>query len=206
MYNKILALVLLLTSSLLAIEAVQPLDCKLHITVTQPTNSQIKIQISHDKNCTIVIEDMNRTITISSDLNQSKVDTNSTLVQNLIELAKSKMGNKYKPAAAGPENFDCSGFMYYVFRSNDILIPRTSLAQSKIGVPLNREEIEIGDLLSFDTSGKGHVNHTGLYLGDGEFIHASSGKAYGVTVSKLDTGFYKDKFLWGIRVEKDPTP
>lgn len=44
-----------------------------------------------------------------------------------------------------------------------------------------------------------HLNYSGVYLGEGKFIHSSSGKAYGVTISKLDKGFYVDKFRWGMR-------
>lgn len=118
----------------------------------------------------------------------------------LIALAKSKLGSPYVYAKAGPDSFDCSGFVYYLFNKNDIDIPRTSIAQSKIGSKITRDEIKRGDLVFFDTSLKGHVNHSGIYLGDGKFIHASSGKANSVTISDID-GWYKDKFRWGISYE-----
>jgi cell wall-associated NlpC family hydrolase len=113
------------------------------------------------------------------------------------------LGNSYEPEKAGPDHFDCSGFVYYIFKSNEISIPRSSLEQSKIGNKLSRDELEKGDILFFDTHDRGHVNHSGIYLGDGKFIHSSSGKAYSVTISDLDKGFYLDKFRWGIRkIEK----
>ena len=124
-------------------------------------------------------------------------------VDELISLAKSKVGSSYQYAKAGPNHFDCSGFVYYLFKTNNITIPRTSLNQSKDGKKITREEIKKGDILFFDTSNKKHVNHSGVYLGNGKFIHSSSGKAYGVTISNLDKGFYLDKFRWGIRkIEK----
>ncbi|MFK5976142.1 MAG: C40 family peptidase [Sulfurovum sp.] len=148
------------------------------------------------------------------ELNTTKLDINSTLEQNitkeltkvdkLISLAKSKFGSPYVYANAGPDKFDCSGFVYFVFKSNDIKIPRTSRDQSKSGDKLTRKEIKKGDILLFDTSGRGHVNHSGVYLGDGKFIHASSGKAKGVTISSLDKGFYPNKFRWGIRKIEEP--
>ena len=118
----------------------------------------------------------------------------------LIALAKSKLGSPYVYAKAGPDSFDCSGFVYYLFNENNIDIPRTSIAQSKIGSKITRDEIKRGDLVFFDTSLKGHVNHSGIYLGDGKFIHASSGKANGVTISDME-GWYKDKFKWGIHID-----
>ncbi len=178
------------------------LDCNIHLNITKPTSSQIKVTISHDKNCTLTIEDLNRTIVITSDTNETiKEERNITIISNMLTLAKSKIGTPYKSGRTGPDSFDCSGFIYYLFRENNISIPRTSLNQSKIAKPLSRDEIEVGDILSFDTTHVGHINHSGLYIGDGEFIHASSGRAYGVTISKLDKGFYKDKFRWGVRVD-----
>jgi cell wall-associated NlpC family hydrolase len=119
-------------------------------------------------------------------------------IESLINLAKSKLGAPYEESGSGPDRFDCSGYTYYLFKEYNVTLPRTSLAQSTIGDRLNREALQPGDLLFFDTSEKGQVNHTGLYLGEGKFIHASSGKAYSVTISHLD-GWYKNKFLWGIR-------
>jgi cell wall-associated NlpC family hydrolase len=124
------------------------------------------------------------------------------LIDKIISIAKSKVGSKYKPGATGPDSFDCSGFVYYVFRKAGIKIPRVSTNQAKIGPKLSREELKKGDIVCFDTANRGRVNHTGIYLGNGRFIHSSSGRAYSVTVSNLNKGFYKDKFKWGVRVVK----
>jgi len=124
-------------------------------------------------------------------------------IAKIISLAKSKIGSSYKYAQAGPNHFDCSGFVYYIFKTNNITIPRTSLNQSTNGVKVTKELLKRGDILFFDTSHKNHINHSGIYLGDGKFIHSSSGKAYGVTVSNLNKGFYLDKFRWGIRKIED---
>lgn len=127
------------------------------------------------------------------------VKTTDNSKEELISLAKSKLGSPYVYAKSGPDSFDCSGFVYYVFKEHNMSIPRTSIDQSKIeGDKLTKEELQKGDLIFFDTSLKGHVNHSGIYLGGGKFIHASSGKANGVTISDIN-GWYKDKFKWGIR-------
>ncbi len=205
MRKNIFILFAFIQTFLFSIELTPPLlDCKVHFVVTQSTASQIKVTISHDENCTVIIEDLNRTITITSTKESNETiikEQNISLATKMITLAKTKIGKSYKNGKVGPETFDCSGFVYYLFKENNISIPRTSRNQSEFGIKLSREEIEIGDILSFDTTNAGHVNHSGLYLGEGEFIHASSGKAYGVTTSKLDKGFYKDKFRWGIRVK-----
>ncbi len=154
-------------------------DQNLSLSISKQTNQKVKSSFNEKKN-------------------NEKFTTNSK-IDSLIALAKSKLGAKYVPGKKGPENFDCSGFVYYVFKEQGRVIPRTSISQSKIGKKLDKSEIKRGDILFFDTSNKNHVNHSGIYLGDDRFIHASSGKAYSVTISSLN-GWYKDKFLWGVRV------
>jgi len=111
--------------------------------------------------------------------------------------AQKHLGKPYKYGGVGPKNFDCSGFVYTVYKHLGILIPRTSLNQSKVrGVKLTKSNLKVGDLVFFDTSLHGQVNHSGIYLGNAKFIHASSGKAYSVTISEMN-GWYRDKFRWG---------
>ena len=182
--------------------------CNLHIGAMRQDGNKTTLILTHDANCTLVTNQDGDNITITPELsadNRAEASGNAEnirerdTVEELISLAKSKLGNSYMPAQAGPDHFDCSGFVYYLFRKNGITIPRSSLEQSRIGKKLDRSEIKRGDILFFDTYERKHINHSGIYLGNGKFIHSSSGKAYGVTISDLDKGFYKDKFRWGIR-------
>jgi len=110
------------------------------------------------------------------------------------------LGRPYRYGKTGPDSFDCSGFVYRVYQDIGVKIPRTSLSQSKIaGRKLSRYELKAGDIIFFDTGHRGHINHSGIYIGDSKFIHASSGKAHSVTISNLN-GWYRDKFRWGKRV------
>lgn len=181
-------------------------ECSMQIKKVDHTPQTYTLVITHDPGCEILMDHNESHIDLVSKSHESieshkEDETKSTLskVDELIALAKSKLGNSYEPAKAGPDHFDCSGFVYYVFKSNGINIPRSSLPQSQSGEKLTRNELKKGDILFFDTHARGHVNHSGIYLGDGKFIHSSSGKAYGVTISNLDKGFYLDKFRWGIR-------
>ena len=133
------------------------------------------------------------------------IDKNSTIIQKIVKTAKQKLGSPYRYGKSGPNSFDCSGFVYYVFKKIGIGIPRTSIEQSKTEHKLKRNELKVGDIVVFDTYHRGHVNHSGIYLGNGNFIHATSGKAFRVTISNLDKGFYLDKFRWGVRVIQDKT-
>jgi len=129
-----------------------------------------------------------------------KVETaQSKKIERLIQIAKGHLGKPYVYGKIGPDSFDCSGFVYGTYRQIGVSLPRTSLNQSQIQTAtIPREALQIGDLVFFDTSGQGLVNHSGIYLGNDEFIHASSGKAYSVTISSLNA-WYKDKFKWGKR-------
>ncbi len=178
--------------------------CEIHIANSENIDGRYTLVLEHDKGCEILMDHNTSHISLLA----KPYEQNATVQSppegkegdKILALAKSKLGDPYAPAKAGPESFDCSGFVYYVFTHNGYTIPRTSLQQSKAGEKLSREQIRPGDILAFDTHERGHVNHTGIYLGEGKFIHASSGKVYSVTISELDKGFYKEKFRWGVRI------
>ena len=127
------------------------------------------------------------------------IDLSAT--DTILSFAKEQLGVGYRYGGMSPSGFDCSGFICYVYdKGIGKKLPRTARAQSTYGDILHKEELKAGDLLFFDTSNRGHINHSGIYLGEGDFIHASSGKVYSVTISNINKGFYKRAFRWGGRV------
>ena len=136
------------------------------------------------------------------DKTTSSSSTSSEKVEKLISFAKKLLGKSYSWGAEGPSSFDCSGFTYYVFKeSANITIPRTSKEQGKYGTYVSYSNLKKGDLVFFDTDGSNNsaINHVGIYLGDGDFIHSSSTKGKVIT-SNLNSGYYKDAFVNGRRV------
>ncbi|NOZ90239.1 MAG: hypothetical protein GXO60_03015 [Epsilonproteobacteria bacterium] len=125
-----------------------------------------------------------------------------TKEEEIVETAKKFLGIKYVWAANGPNCFDCSGFTKYVFKQNGITLPRYSGHQAKVGTKVSFDELEKGDLVFFDTEHKfrGKVNHVGIYIGNGKFIHASSAKKKVIITSFHKKPFYKRRFLRGERV------
>ena len=121
--------------------------------------------------------------------------------------ARKHLGKKYVWAANGPKTFDCSGFTCYVSKKNGVHLPRTSIRQAEVGKKITKSQLKAGDLIFFDTSKerKGFVNHVGIYIGGGNFIHASSG-AKKVVISSLNQGFYRQRFMWGRRIAKNERP
>lgn len=120
----------------------------------------------------------------------------------ILETAKEFLGVKYIWAANGPTAFDCSGYTKYVFRQNGITLPRYSGHQAKIGIKVDYDELEKGDLVFFDTAkhSTGRVNHVGIFIGNNKFIHASSGGKKVMITSFNQKKFYKNRFLHGQRV------
>ena len=138
-------------------------------------------------------------LVFGSELFRGKVSKKS---QRMIEIAKQKLGKRYVWGAVGQKNtFDCSGLTTYVCKANGIRIPRRAIEQSKVGQPVKRSELQPGDLIFFDTSKhrKGYVNHVGIYIGHGKFIHASSAKKK-VIITSLKKPFYSQRFKGARRV------
>ncbi len=130
-----------------------------------------------------------------SDILFTSNKSNAKKSTKITSLAKKKLGRRYVWGATGQKNtFDCSGFTTYVYKKNGINLPRRAIAQSKYGKYVPRDKLQKGDLIFFDTSKtrKGYVNHVGIYLGNGKFIHASSAKKK-VVVSKL-SNFYAQRY------------
>jgi len=122
--------------------------------------------------------------------------------EEIILTAQEFMGAKYVWAANGPDCFDCSGFTKYVYKENGMILPRYSGNQAKVGIKVSYNELQVGDLVFFNTDKhyRKKVNHVGIYIGDNKFIHASSAKKKVVITSFKEKRFYKNRFLWGQRV------
>ncbi len=100
---------------------------------------------------------------------------------------------------------DCSGFVYSVFKQNpyfNTTLNRTAAGQYSNGTHVAKSELQPGDLVFFDTSGANNndITHSGIYIGNGDFIHASSGSARSVTISNLNDGYYLPRYVGGTRV------
>ncbi|MGX9757167.1 C40 family peptidase [Clostridioides difficile] len=122
---------------------------------------------------------------------------------SVISFAKTLLGKPYVWGAEGPNSFDCSGFTQYVMKkSAGVSIPRVSRDQSKYGAYVNRGDLRSGDLIFFDTEGSnnGSVSHVGIYMGNGEMIHASSGSSKKVTISNINSSYYSSRYVNARRV------
>lgn len=128
-----------------------------------------------------------------------------TLRNRIVLYSRGFLGTRYVYGGSTPSGFDCSGFTSYVYKNFGIDLNRASVDQAKQGVYTARNKLQPGDLVFFDTNGgsKKVVNHVGMYVGDGKFIHASSstsGKV--VKISSLNEDFYNKSYVTGRRILK----
>ena len=126
-------------------------------------------------------------------------------VKTLLQKALAMLGTPYRWGGTDPnKGFDCSGLVGYVFRNAlGIELPRVSRDMAKNGeLVTDRAKLVAGDLVFFGL--KGRVNHVGIYLGDGRFVHAPR-TGRDVTVSSLDQGYWSGRFLQARRVSVDGT-
>ncbi|WP_138159267.1 C40 family peptidase [Peptoniphilus catoniae] len=116
-----------------------------------------------------------------------------------VDSALDKLGSTYVYGDTGKAGYDCSGLVYAVYKNQlGINLPRSSSDQSTYGKQVSKAELQAGDLIFFNTSGKG-VSHVGIYMGNGEFVHASSGQSK-VVVSNLSEDYYSSRFVNATRV------
>lgn len=114
----------------------------------------------------------------------------------LIVIAKSKLGSPYSFGSLGPSAFDCSGYTSYVFRQMGISLPRTASSQAYAGVKVAKANLQKGDLVFFNTYGG--ISHVGIYIENGNFIHASS-YGSGVVVSNINDSYYAPRYVTAAR-------
>lgn len=121
----------------------------------------------------------------------------SGINDRVIEYSYKFLGKPYVWAASGPSAFDCSGFTSYVYRKFGYSLPHYTGYQVQMGSSVSRSTLKSGDLVFFDTTGSD--SHVGIYIGNGKFIHASSGKKQ-VTISDLDQSYYNSRYSTARRI------
>lgn len=166
--------------------------------VTSPSSTPIK-----KENTT-----SNKVVSTSQTTTQTK-KSNSTKGQDVVTYAKKFLGVKYVYGGASKSGFDCSGFTMYVYKKFGISMRHGAQAQAKLGKKITvnkksskdiKQKMQAGDLVFFlDYETMDEIGHCGIYIGDGKFIHASSGSGYCVKINSLLPGDYYNTRFCGVR-------
>lgn len=123
--------------------------------------------------------------------------TDTSKGKEVVNYALQLLGKPYSYGANGPNAFDCSGLTQYVYGECGFDLSRTTYTQVEQGTEVDRSSLIPGDLVFFNTYGS--ISHVGIYIGNGEFVHAPrTGKP--VMISFLDDDYYSSRFAAGRRI------
>lgn len=133
---------------------------------------------------------------------EKPVDVNYN-VDSLVDYAYSFLGTPHKMGGNNKKGIDCSGFVTVVHSQYGISLPHNSHALARFGsIISSQNSLQKGDLVFFYNSYKcsNFFTHSGIYLEDGKFIHASASK--GVIISKMNEGYWGERYVYGTRLRK----
>lgn len=135
--------------------------------------------------------------TNSSLPNRGDGTSTATKINAVIATAKSYIGVPYAMGGTTPKAFDCSGYTQYVMKENGINITRTAASQYNEGTSVSRSNLQRGDFVFFETY-KAGASHVGIYLGNNEFISATSSN--GVRITKLTDNYWNTRYIGARRI------
>ena len=129
----------------------------------------------------------------------SAAPASSSLGQQVVDYAKQFLGKPYVYGASGPNSFDCSGFTSYVYKHFGYTLNRTATGQLSNGTAVSRSDLRPGDLVFFKSGGSKPVSHVGIYVGNGQFIHAST-NTYSIRYDSLTSGYFSNTYVYARRI------
>lgn len=121
----------------------------------------------------------------------------ASIGQQIASYAQKYLGYPYVYGGSGPNNFDCSGFVQYIYKQFGVSINRTATAQMNNGYSVSKDNLQPGDLVFF--YGDGGIGHVGMYIGGGRFIHASNSST-GVIITDLSSQWYANRYAGARRI------
>ncbi|MBC8016455.1 MAG: C40 family peptidase [Sporomusaceae bacterium] len=124
-------------------------------------------------------------------------DSSSTLTRRIVQASLRYQGVPYVFGGTTPNGFDCSGFTRYIFAQAGIHLPRAADEQYEMGQRVSYSRLQTGDLVYFSTYEAG-ASHVGIYLGNGQFISATSSR--GIAIASMDSGYWGDRYIGARRV------
>lgn len=124
-------------------------------------------------------------------------DSSTVTARRLLQTANRYIGVPYVFGGNTPDGFDCSGFTRFVFARSGISLPRMADEQYTVGQPVSYSRLQPGDLVFFSTYAPG-ASHSGIYIGNGQFISATSSR--GVVIDRMESGYWGPRYIGARRV------
>jgi peptidoglycan endopeptidase LytE len=120
--------------------------------------------------------------------------------QLFARVAMGFLGAPYRFGGSSVRGLDCSAFVKKIYAFFNVSLPRTAREQASVGKRISRGDLEVGDLVFFNTRRRA-FGHVGIYIGNNEFVHASAGRARAVKVDTLDKPYYDKRFVKAVRLK-----
>ena len=183
----------------------------LNVRVSPDTSSEIVTQLPFGSKLEIIYTDLgwynirmeNGVTGFVSAPFLSKEETlpsgNSEIAQKAATDAYNYVGCRYVYGTAGPRTFDCSGLTSFLYKKYGVYLPRSSYEQGTAGVYVDKSVLTTGDIVCFSNRNDRRINHVGIYIGNGEFIHAST-SGRGVVKDSLYEDYYVRHYVTARRV------
>ena len=169
------------------------------VAAVAPTNVAVSDAMPLPDRAILLAGDINRLIASQPVTAPTAEPASGGRVQTVLKRALALLGTPYRWGGTSTSGFDCSGMVGYVFKTAlGIELPRVSREMASSGMPVERSALTPGDLVFFGVHGH-RVDHVGIYVGEGRFVHAPR-TGRDVTVSSLDGGYWSGKFLQARRV------
>ena len=145
--------------------------------------------IDFDGGCAYLHKDY---IAVEEEISAAVTQTSSAMKADVVNLACEYLGTRYVYGGASPSGFDCSGFTMYIYKQFGYALPHTATGQLSYGTSVSKSELQMGDLVFFrDPSVTSKAaSHVGIYIGGGQFVHASSSRTGYVVVSDLSESYW----------------
>lgn len=165
------------------------------ITITKDNDAVSSRSLSEERKT----EEANKDITAQ----EKKEEVISATGNQVVEYAKQYLNYPYVTGGKTPESgFDCSGFTRYIYKNFGYQLASVAASQVNVGEEVSRDELQPGDLVLFYNDGKTKIGHTGIYVGNGDFIHAANSKR-GVVYDNINTvSYYNERYVTARRIVK----
>jgi cell wall-associated NlpC family hydrolase len=124
-------------------------------------------------------------------------DSSTAAARRIIQLSMRYLGVPYVFGGTTADGFDCSGFTRYVYRTVGVNLPRTADDQFEVGRAVSLSRLQPGDMVFFTTYASG-ASHSGIYIGDGKFISATSSR--GIAIDRVNSSYWGPRYVGARRV------
>ena len=131
---------------------------------------------------------------IAPDIEAPRTDPGAAVA----DVAQQYIGSPYRFGGTSPAGFDCTGFVLFVYSQFGISLPHNEAGQLASGPQVGADDLQPGDVLVFANTYRAGLSHTGIYIGDGQFVHAAD-ERHGVIVSALSNSYWSQRLVGATR-------